>query len=202
MEAEPEQATADRKPEDENRGEHADNSGHAWRQEPAGFRRNPTKNQVKQPRQSDEDREGDQCDSADPERMRCLQRRELHQLADRVLPLFCLPQRYYDYDHADRGGTKPGKTQRPARGRRQLHIGPEPTAEHADAVPGCKRASREHALRDKGPRQQRRGEGERKEQGSQQQAGRKQNLDSFVIEREMTLTGKDPFAAAAWTETE
>lgn len=30
----------------------------------------------------------------------------------------------------------------------------------------------------------------------------KQNLDSFVIEREMTLTGKDPFAAAAWTETE
>src|SRR5262245_41526085 len=87
--------------------------------------------------------------------MRRVDRLELHQLSDRILPSCRLPEEDDRNDRATGRGGKLGDAQEASLRLRELHVGPEPTAKHADAVSSRERQSREHALRQEAPRQQR-----------------------------------------------
>jgi len=68
--------------------------------------------------------------------MRGVDRFELHQLSDRILPLCRLPEENDRDDRTTGHGRKLGEAQEAAFRRRELHVGPEPPAEYADAVSG------------------------------------------------------------------
>src|SRR5262249_12808192 len=99
-----------------------------------------------------------------------------HQLSDRILPLCRLP----DEDHSDERttgrGRKLGEEQEAADRLRELHVGPEPMAEYADAVSGRQRTSCEHALRQETPRQQRRRQRCGKKQRSEEKAAGRERM--------------------------
>jgi hypothetical protein len=73
--------------------------------------------------------------------MRRVDRLEFHQLSDRILLSCSLPEEDDRNDRATGRGGKLGDAQEAALGLRKLHIGPKPTAEHADAVSGRQRTS-------------------------------------------------------------
>src|SRR5262245_66474186 len=75
-----------------------------------------------------------------------------------ILPSRRLPEEDDRNDRATARGGELGDAQEAALGLRELHVGAEPTAEHANAVSGRQRKSREHALCQKNARQQRRRE--------------------------------------------
>src|SRR5262249_42593111 len=125
-------------------------------QEAATSSRHEGERELEEPRKRQHDCENRQCNQGDLDWMRGVDRLELHQLSDRILPLCRLPEED-DRDARTSGrGRKLGEAQEAAFRLRELHGGPEPTADYADAVSGRQRASREHALRQETPGQQRR----------------------------------------------
>jgi hypothetical protein len=130
--------------------------GHPPRQEAANSSRHEAERELEEPRKHQQDCENRRCNQGDLDWMRGVDRLELHQLSDRILPLCCLPEENDCDDRTTGRGRKLGEAQEAAFRPRELHVGPEPAAEYADAVSSRQRASREHALRQETPRQQRR----------------------------------------------
>src|SRR5215470_10104449 len=92
--------------------------------------------QPEEPRERHHDYENHQGDQADLERMRRIDRFELHQFSDRVLPLRRPPE---IEDRDDRAADGRGELEDPPETALRLgefHVCPEPAAEYAHAVSG------------------------------------------------------------------
>src|SRR5262249_59147126 len=106
------------------------------RKEAANSSRQEAERELKEPGERQQDCEGRQCNRGDLEWMRRVDRLELHQLSDRILPSCRLPNEDDHNDRATGRGGKLGGAQEAVLAMRDLHVGPEPTDEYADAVSG------------------------------------------------------------------
>jgi len=158
-----EQNSIEDRPEQRNRRDNTDDIGHPPWKEAVSSCRHEADRQSEESREHNQDCENRERNHADLEWMCRVDRLELHQLTDRILPCCCVPEGDECDDCATGRSGELGDAQEAAVGPHELHVGPKPTAEYADAVSGRERASRKHALRQKSPREQRRRLGSGKE---------------------------------------
>ena len=133
--------SVDQRPEQHNRYDDADDGGHPTWQKAVSFCRHEAQGQSEESHERDQDCEDRQRNQGDFEWMHRIDRLQLHQLTDRILPLRCLPETDDGNDRAAGRGGELGNAQETVEPR-NLHVGQERTAEYAEAVSGRQSTSR------------------------------------------------------------
>lgn len=174
MQHEAHQKAIGERPEQRRRQCRADDIGQPPRRCPARGSRKQPDQQGEQPPEAEQHEEDGERDEADIERMRRLDRRQVHQRADGILPFRRAPEEDQHHDAADPAGHRlQPKTHAVLRLRK---FEPEPQRRQSNAKPVAAGHgdARQHALRDIGARQKaRRQRGGEEQRAEDEASGRK-----------------------------